>query len=108
MVEAPPCHLLLLLGFTAISDHLRAREVMTGCGLQSSAAPVRVPISFLSLVLQSMGGWQVLSWARSLVLFNWTDGPRTILIPKTVAFYYIPIANTRGGNFGPSECEAKN
>jgi hypothetical protein len=45
----------LLLGFTAIIDHLRAGEASLGCGLQCGAAPLRIPISFWSWAAQS--GW---------------------------------------------------
>jgi hypothetical protein len=48
-----PCH--LLLGLIANLDHLRAGKVLTGCGLQFSTAPIRIPISFWSLAVQSAG-----------------------------------------------------
>ncbi len=38
----------LLLGFTANTEHQRVGEVMPGCGLQCSAAPVNIPISYRS------------------------------------------------------------
>jgi hypothetical protein len=65
----------LLLSLTPISDHPKAAEVLTGSDPQSSTVPVRIPISFWSGALDSMGGgWVVLSQVHSLVLSKWTDG----------------------------------
>jgi hypothetical protein len=52
-------NLPILLSFTAV--YLRAREVLTGCGLQSSVARVQIPISFQSRAMQStrVGGFPV-------------------------------------------------
>jgi hypothetical protein len=51
-----PLPLPLLLSFTAISDYLKAGEVPTSCDPQSVAAPIGIPISFLSWPIQSAGG----------------------------------------------------
>jgi hypothetical protein len=44
-----------LLGFTAIADHQGVGEVLPGYGPQSSTAPFRIPISFLSRAAESEG-----------------------------------------------------
>jgi hypothetical protein len=67
----PPPH--RPVGFCC-SDQLKAGEFLPGCGPQSGAAAVRIPISFWSQAVQSARGWLVLSVARSLVLSKWTAG----------------------------------
>jgi hypothetical protein len=57
----PSAPLPLPLGFTAISDHPRGGEVLTGCGPQSGTAPVRIPISFRSRAMQSARSKQFLT-----------------------------------------------
>ncbi len=45
----------LLLGFTVVSDHLKAGEHSKYCGLLSGAVPVSIPINFWSQAKQSAG-----------------------------------------------------
>ncbi len=53
--RSDPLPALLTLGFTAMTDHMRVEEVLPGCGPQSGAALVRIPISFQSRAIQSSG-----------------------------------------------------
>ncbi len=59
----------LPLGFTAITDHPRAGEVPPDCGLQSSAAPIGIPISFWSWATQNAGS-RGFSASVTVVLYN--------------------------------------
>jgi hypothetical protein len=43
----------LPLGFIATTDHSRGQEVPAGCGPQSGAVPVSIPVSFRSRAIQS-------------------------------------------------------
>jgi hypothetical protein len=78
----------LLLGFTAITDHPRAGEVLSGCGPKTDAVPVRIPMSFRSQAVQSGGGGGGFSVRPALSLFLigklvHSSGQ----IPKTVALF---------------------
>jgi hypothetical protein len=77
--------------FTAISDHPRAGEDRAGYGLQSGAAPVRIPISFRSRAIQSAGHIRFSVRSTLLLFLNrliaaelfWENS-------QTVALYYTP------------------
>jgi hypothetical protein len=58
----------LPLGFTAITDHLRAGEVPVGSGLQFGAATVKNSIQFPVTGRIKCGGWWVLNPSCSLAL----------------------------------------
>jgi hypothetical protein len=45
----------LPVSFPVVSDNSRAEEVLPGCVPQSSASPVRIPFSFWSGPMQSLG-----------------------------------------------------
>jgi hypothetical protein len=60
--KVPPNPLSLV--FTAVSDHPKAGEAPMPCGLQSNAAPIRIPISFCFQAIQSVGV-AVLIWVHS-------------------------------------------
>jgi hypothetical protein len=97
-----------LLGFTAISDHPRAGEVLTGFGPQSGVARVRIPLIFRSQAVQSEGGHRLLSHAHLLSLSKWTHGttPFQGKFPKLLCSF-THLANTGGGKFRPGECKVK-
>ncbi len=69
----PPFRAPLPLGFTVVSDHPKAGELLTWIGLQSGAVPVRIPISFLSRALQIAGGGRSSVGSAPLALSKWTD-----------------------------------
>ncbi len=64
----------LPLGFTSITDHLRAGEVPLGSGPQFGAAPVKNSSQFPVPGRVECGGWRVLNRACSLALSKWTAG----------------------------------
>ncbi len=84
---ASPSLLVLLL----LEDHLRAGEVQMGCGPQSGAAAVRIPISFRSPGCTDCEGQRVLCLVRSLSLSFQAHGAAPFrTISRTIVLYYTP------------------
>jgi hypothetical protein len=100
----PPlfCLVLMLLQTT-----WGAGEVSQGCGPQSSAAPVNIPVSFWSWAAQSSwGGGFSVGPALLLFLSEQLEPHRSWQIPKTVCSI-TRLANTGESKFRPGECEVK-
>jgi hypothetical protein len=65
------------LGFTAITDHPRAGEVLPGCGPQSHVAPVSIPVRIQSRTTAIVGVAGSQSGPLSC-LSKWTAGAALI------------------------------
>ncbi len=97
----------LPLSFTVITDHLRAGEVLTGWGPQSSAALVDIPVSFQSRTAQSagVGGFSIghaLSLFLSVLIL-----PHHYWQPFKLNRSITKLPNTRRGEFTSRESEVK-
>jgi hypothetical protein len=95
----------LSLSFTTITDHLRAEEVLPGCGVQSGAATVRIPVSFRSQAVESAGGVGFsVGPILSLFLRGLLVPHRSGQVPKTGSLYSILTNHTHHTFHGLGSC----
>ncbi len=90
-VTTRPCGPPASVGFTVITDHPSAGEVLLGCGPQFGAVPVNILISFWSWAAKSAGGGGFsVGPALSLFLSVLMLLQRSGRISKIAAPYYTP------------------
>jgi hypothetical protein len=81
---------LLLVSFTVVSDHPKAREVLLGRVPKSGAVSDRILIRFWSGIMQSAGAKFSVGPALSLFLSGWLAPHRSGQNPETIVLYDIP------------------